>query len=74
MKYLLLLLILLVAAWWWLGRRSGGAARPDEPPAPRASEDIRRCEQCGVYLPVSEGVVAGKHFYCSQAHRAAAGQ
>jgi uncharacterized protein len=34
-----------------------------------SAEDMVRCVQCGVHLPKSESILAGGHFYCSDAHR-----
>ena len=33
-------------------------------------EPMRRCAQCGVYLPASEAVGAAGHWYCSAEHKA----
>lgn len=64
-------------------RRQQGAARRDDPASPAGGpagargpsaqslpgERMVRCEHCGVYLPVSDAVVAGERHYCSLAHR-----
>lgn len=34
-----------------------------------SSEEMVRCVRCGVHLPKSESIMAGGHFYCSDAHR-----
>jgi uncharacterized protein len=65
---IILLFLGLLLAWWILKvyrRRIDGG----ETPPPGASEDMVRCERCGVHLPRSESLVAeGKH-YCSVEHR-----
>ena len=35
----------------------------------QASEEMVRCEQCGVHLPRSESFLAGGKFFCSDEHR-----
>lgn len=43
------------------------SAKPASPPA--KGEDMVRCAHCGVHLPVSESVLSGGEYYCSEAHR-----
>ena len=33
------------------------------------TEDMVRCAQCGVHIPVSESIQAGDETYCCAAHR-----
>jgi uncharacterized protein len=40
-----------------------------EPPAPAKSEDMVRCDRCGVHLPKSESFLSQGRFYCSDDHR-----
>ncbi len=48
------------------GTNSPFASR--KPAALRSSEQMVRCEQCGVHLPVSEAIRTGSHIWCSQEH------
>ena len=84
----LLLLIALVGGglWWFVrgGRGSsrragddpagaepgGGPARPGDTPS---GETMVRCEYCNTHVPQSSAVFAGKHGFCCEEHRAAAG-
>jgi uncharacterized protein len=65
---IILLLLGLLLVWWILKgyrRRIDG----NETTPPGASEDMVRCERCGVHLPRSESLVAGGKHYCSVEHR-----
>lgn len=48
-------------------------ARQDEktadPVASVKSEDMVRCDRCGVHLPKSESFLSQGRFYCSDEHR-----
>ncbi|MBU3694824.1 MAG: hypothetical protein FGM40_08370 [Rhodocyclaceae bacterium] len=76
---LLLLIALVGGGLWWLargGRLPGGERRPDAgPQSPRgpAAEAMVRCEYCNTHVPQSAAVFAGKHGFCCEEHRAAAG-
>ena len=68
MAKIILLVLGLLLAWWILKsyrRRIDGG---ETPPA-GASEDMVRCERCGVHLPRSESVIAAGKHYCSVEHR-----
>jgi uncharacterized protein len=44
------------------------------PPKPgTAVAEMVACEVCGLHLPKSEALIAGKGIYCSDAHRRQAG-
>lgn len=68
-----LLFLLAVAVVVYLLLRSyrrqapGPGASTSSPESP--SEEMVRCEQCGVHLPRSESILAGGKFFCSDAHR-----
>jgi uncharacterized protein len=65
---IILVFLGLLLAWWMLKRYrrriDGNESRP-----PGESEDMVRCERCGVHLPRSESLVAGGKHYCSVEHR-----
>jgi len=67
-----LLLICIVVAVWWLakGFRKGNV---DEAAPAGEPERMVHCEHCGVYLPQSEAVRQGEHYYCCAEHRRLAG-
>lgn len=79
MKYLLVAALVLVVFWLWrhnreTSRDDAAAARPPAPPKrePAVAEMVA-CEVCGLHLPKSEALIAGKGIYCSDAHRRQAG-
>jgi uncharacterized protein len=63
----LLLLAAIVVVVYLLIRAFRGKTPParDNP----ATEDMVRCERCGLHLPRSESVESGGHFYCGIEHR-----
>ncbi|MDH3286717.1 MAG: PP0621 family protein [Betaproteobacteria bacterium] len=66
-KIILVVLGLLLAYWLLRGYRR--YIERSSAPSAGATEDMVRCERCGVHLPRSESVAAqGKH-YCSVEHR-----
>lgn len=68
MAKIILLVFGLLFAYWILKGYRRHIDRGNAPPA-GATEDMVRCERCGIHLPRSESVVAqGKH-YCSVEHR-----
>jgi uncharacterized protein len=64
-KYLLLALLALVVYLVWRGVR----ARPGPPGGSSGGERMVDCSQCGVHLPVSDAVVEGGRYFCSEEHR-----
>ncbi len=68
MKYLILLGVLGLL-WAYFSRRN--APGNDNPPAnERPPERMVTCAQCGVHLPISDGITdADGRYYCSEAHR-----
>ncbi len=87
MLKLLLLIALIGGGLWWFARggRAGsgrdGDASSGRPPANgtgdagqnKAGENMVRCEYCNTHVPHSAAVFAGKHGFCCEEHRAAAG-
>lgn len=74
MKFLLLLLLVVYVLWRW---RAGQAARTAPPhqaqsvqPEPIA---VVACAHCKVHIPLSHAVCVGAQYFCSAAHREAAG-
>jgi uncharacterized protein len=70
LKYLVILLVI-VAVYWFFKAHARRERTPDERPrgAGRSGEDMVRCAQCGVHLPRSESLMAGRVFYCTPEHR-----
>lgn len=71
MKYLLLFAFLAAVWWMWSKRHSEESTNASERLEP-APEKMVTCVHCGVHFPVSDGVMEGDLFYCSEAHRLAA--
>lgn len=71
MKFLLLLGFLGLV--WWLWKKGQRTATGEKPPAAPAAENMVVCAHCGVLLPESDSLKDGQQFYCSEAHRLAAG-
>jgi len=67
-KFLLLFALGLLLAYWVLKRYRRGIERRD-PPAAAGSEDMVRCERCGVHLPRSESITTQGRYYCTPEHR-----
>jgi uncharacterized protein len=42
---------------------------PDKAVAPTKSEDMVRCERCGVHLPRSESFLSQGRYFCTDEHR-----
>jgi len=64
----LILLVLIFALAWWLLKKYSGSITRKEPPQSRVTEDMVRCEHCGVHLPRSESHASGGKFFCSEDH------
>jgi uncharacterized protein len=69
----LLLLAAIVVVIYLLIRAFRGKTPPAREKNP-ATEDMVRCERCGLHLPRSESVESGGHFYCGIEHRDADNQ
>lgn len=68
MARLILLLVVGVAAWA-LVKKIIAANSQESQPHPLEAQAMKRCSQCGVYLPESEALEKdGRHFCCAD-HR-----
>ena len=65
-RFLVLAALALIAVW--LVRRALSRADDDQPRAPRATEELVGCAQCGVLLPRAEARAASGALYCSEEH------
>ena len=63
----LMILVAIVGLVYLLVRSFRGAAHARK--EPRITEDMVRCEHCGVHLPKSEAILSGGHFFCGAEHR-----
>ncbi|HZN24827.1 MAG TPA: PP0621 family protein [Burkholderiales bacterium] len=70
MKYFILVLVIVLVYWFFKAhkRKVRGPSRRSSG-GTGASEDMVRCAQCGVHLPRSESLMAGKMFFCTPEHR-----
>lgn len=74
MSRILFLLLTAAVVYLLLKPRQGrppAAPRAGRADGTRPAEDMVRCVECGVHLPRSEAIMAGRKFYCSHAHRLA---
>lgn len=73
MAKFLMLIGVIVAVVLLVKNYQRSLARQDEKtadqPATVKSEDMVRCDHCGVHLPKSESFLSQGHFYCSDDHR-----
>jgi uncharacterized protein len=66
---IILLVLGLALAFWLLKSHLRGSARRGSAPPPKGSEDMVRCERCGVHLPRSESIVTQGRFFCTPEHQ-----
>jgi uncharacterized protein len=64
----LILLVLVFALAWWLLKKYSSSITRKQPPQARVTEDMVRCEYCGVHLPRSESHASSGKFFCSEDH------
>lgn len=68
MRGLLILAAVLVIVWLWRSRvkavKQYRAARTAEPQL----QDMVRCHQCGLHLPVADAITGRKGSYCCAEH------
>jgi uncharacterized protein len=70
MKYLVVIIVVLFVYWFFKAHTRRARASDEKPRAAAGSaEDMVRCAQCGVHLPRSESLMAGRVFYCTPEHR-----
>ena len=68
MKIILLVLGAILVYWILRTYRRGVESR-SAPASTRASEDMVRCERCGVHLPRSESITTRGRFFCTPEHQ-----
>ena len=66
---IILLVLGLALVYWILKSYRRGVERAAAPPPERLSEDMVRCERCGVHLPRSESITTHGRFYCTPEHQ-----
>ena len=64
----LIVLALIFALAWWLLKKYSGSITRKQPPQTRVTEDMVRCEHCGVHLPRSESHTSDGKVFCSEDH------
>jgi uncharacterized protein len=64
----LILLALIFALAWWLLKKYSRSITRKQPPQDRVTEDMVRCDYCGVHLPRSESHAGSGKFFCSEEH------
>ena len=69
MAKIILLVLGLLLVYWILKRYRRGIERRNAPPPVKSSEDMVRCEHCGVHLPRSESITTQGQFYCTPEHQ-----
>ena len=69
MKYILLLVLGLLVVYWILKAYRRRVERNGAPPPAKGSEDMVRCEHCGVHLPRSESITTQGRFFCTPEHK-----
>ena len=67
MGKLILIVLVFVLAWWLLKKYRRSLMREDSPRS-GATEDMVRCEHCGVHLPRSESHTSSGKYFCSEDH------
>lgn len=73
MKFLLVTVAVLLGVWLWRSGRRVDAPPSQPPTAPENHpQEMVRCAQCGVHLPLSDAVTGRQGVYCSEAHRSSA--
>jgi len=66
---IILFVLALALVYWILKSYRRGVERRDAPPSAKGSEDMVRCERCGVHLPRSESVTTQGRFFCTPEHQ-----
>ena len=66
---IILLVLGIVLVYWVLKSYLRGVERAAARPRERLSEDMVRCERCGVHLPRSESITTHGLFFCTPEHQ-----
>ena len=70
--FMWLRLIIISLAIWLLIRLLKKIRAPVQSTKSTPVATMVRCEYCGLFLPKTEAVNSGKHFYCSEEHKSQA--
>lgn len=65
----LLFFAAIIAVVYFLLKSYRGGQSSSKEKAPDRAEDMVRCAQCGVHLPMSESILSEGKYFCSEAHR-----
>jgi len=68
-KFILLLGLGVLVAYLILKSHRRRVERSRATRPPKGSEDMVRCEHCGVHLPRSESITTHGRFFCTPEHR-----
>jgi uncharacterized protein len=69
-KFLLWALFIVLLVWMMRSKRQAGSEKAASTRTADGTETMRRCEQCGTYVPESEAVLdASGKVFCSEDHR-----
>jgi uncharacterized protein len=69
LKYILLLVLGLLLVYWILRSYRRRVERPGAQAPARGSEDMVRCDHCGIHLPRSESITTRGRYYCTPEHQ-----
>lgn len=70
-RILLFVGVALLVVWLWRStRRTHHEQAPDSQPAPPTDpQEMVRCAECGLHLPLADAVTGRAGVYCSDEHR-----
>lgn len=68
------ILLLALGVWLLLTILKGYRRSLDAAPPADKTDDMVRCEHCGVYVPKGESILKNDKYYCCEAHANSAGQ
>jgi len=70
-RILLFVGVALLAVWLWRSSRRTphDQASENKPAPPSGPQEMVRCAECGVHLPLADAVTGRAGVYCSDEHR-----